>query len=57
MRLVQFNCGGFKISINPQHVVTVRPSTTDKGKTNIFLVSGQIAVDGTVDEVTEKLCR
>ena len=56
MKLAQFICGSGKISVNPQHVVTVRPSTEEKHKSTIFLVTGgQINVDGTVDEVTSKL--
>ena len=55
MKLAQFNCPSGKISINPQHVVTVRPAD-EKNKVIVFLVTGgQINVDGTIEEVTDKL--
>ena len=56
MKLAQFTSGSGKISVNPEHVVTVRPSPDAKHKAVIFLTSGgQITVEGTVDEVTDKL--
>jgi uncharacterized protein YlzI (FlbEa/FlbD family) len=55
MNLVPFTCGSGRISINPQHVVTVR-AADPKDKTTIFLVTGgQIIVDGTPEEVARKL--
>lgn len=56
MRLAQFTTtNGIKIGINPDHVVTVRPSGESKDKTAIFLATGQIVVEGTIDEVAERL--
>ena len=55
MKLAQFTSGSNRISVNPDHVVTVRPSDA-KDKSVIFLATGgQITVDGTVEEVTGKL--
>ena len=57
MKLAQFvSSSGTQISINPQHVVTVRPSGEGDNKSTVFLVTGgQITVEGNVDEVTTKL--
>ena len=55
MKLAQFTSGSGKITVNPAHVVTVRPADA-KDKAIVFLdTGGQITVDGTVDEVTSKL--
>ena len=56
MKLVPFTLtNDTKISINPEHVVTVR-ATSEKQITTVFLVTGgQLNVDGTYEEVTAKL--